>query len=221
MQSKPTFAVFPPTISRSFRRRTSPSAAAPHQASPRRFAAAGRGPACRRLRQSDHRRSNPLYALALGRPYSLPRRRPPRDRLQCRRARNPADRAGRKNHLFAGSDGGGEHWAVIASLIETYKMEGAIRKLTCATCSPGSSCVTHGSDRRATAVRLRVGGRQRLQPGAYAPLMTLARRFKVHPGSVAGCEFYSGGLQSASKRRNSGTVGRQDSRGGLESLDGR
>jgi hypothetical protein len=30
---------------------------------------------------------------------------------------------GRKNHLFAGSDGGGEHWAVIASLIETCKMD--------------------------------------------------------------------------------------------------
>jgi transposase len=29
---------------------------------------------------------------------------------------------GRKNHLFAGSDRGGEHWAVIASLIETCKM---------------------------------------------------------------------------------------------------
>src|SRR5262249_20881081 len=29
---------------------------------------------------------------------------------------------GRKNHLFAGSDGGGKHWAVIASLIETCKM---------------------------------------------------------------------------------------------------
>jgi hypothetical protein len=29
---------------------------------------------------------------------------------------------GRKNHLFAGSDDGGEHWAVIASLIETCKM---------------------------------------------------------------------------------------------------
>jgi transposase len=29
---------------------------------------------------------------------------------------------GRKNHLFAGSDGGGEHWAVIASLVETCKM---------------------------------------------------------------------------------------------------
>jgi hypothetical protein len=26
---------------------------------------------------------------------------------------------GRKNHLFAGSDGGAEHWAVVASLIET------------------------------------------------------------------------------------------------------
>ena len=31
---------------------------------------------------------------------------------------------GRKNHLFAGSDGCGEHWAVIASLIETCKMNG-------------------------------------------------------------------------------------------------
>jgi transposase len=30
----------------------------------------------------------------------------------------------RKNALFAGSDGGGEHWAVIASLIETSKLNG-------------------------------------------------------------------------------------------------
>jgi transposase len=29
---------------------------------------------------------------------------------------------GRKNHLFAGSDGGGQHWAVIASLIATCKL---------------------------------------------------------------------------------------------------
>jgi transposase len=29
---------------------------------------------------------------------------------------------GRKNHLFAGSDGGGEHWAVLASLVETCKL---------------------------------------------------------------------------------------------------
>jgi transposase len=32
---------------------------------------------------------------------------------------------GRKNHLFAGSDGGGEHWAILATLIETCKL-GAI-----------------------------------------------------------------------------------------------
>ena len=29
---------------------------------------------------------------------------------------------GRKNHLFAGSDGGAEHWAVLASLVETCKL---------------------------------------------------------------------------------------------------
>jgi transposase len=32
----------------------------------------------------------------------------------------------RKNALFAGSDGGGEHWAAIASLIETCKLEGVV-----------------------------------------------------------------------------------------------
>jgi transposase len=31
---------------------------------------------------------------------------------------------GRKNYLFAGSDGGAEHWATIASLIETCKLTG-------------------------------------------------------------------------------------------------
>jgi hypothetical protein len=30
----------------------------------------------------------------------------------------------RKNALFAGSDGGGQHWAVIASLVETCKLNG-------------------------------------------------------------------------------------------------
>jgi len=41
---------------------------------------------------------------------------------------NPVERAirpvalGRKNHLFAGSDGGGRRWAVICSLIETAKL---------------------------------------------------------------------------------------------------
>jgi transposase len=31
---------------------------------------------------------------------------------------------GRKNHLFAGSDSGAEHWAILASLIATCKMNG-------------------------------------------------------------------------------------------------
>jgi len=31
----------------------------------------------------------------------------------------------RKNALFAGSDGGGEHWAILASLIETCKLNAA------------------------------------------------------------------------------------------------
>jgi hypothetical protein len=41
---------------------------------------------------------------------------------------NPVERAirpvalGRKNHLFAGSDGGGNRWAVLCSLIETCKL---------------------------------------------------------------------------------------------------
>jgi transposase len=41
---------------------------------------------------------------------------------------NPIERAirpvvlGRKNHLFAGSDGGGHRWAVLCSLIETCKL---------------------------------------------------------------------------------------------------
>lgn len=43
---------------------------------------------------------------------------------------NPVERAirpvalGRKNHLFAGSDGGGTRWAVVCSLIETCKLNG-------------------------------------------------------------------------------------------------
>ena len=29
---------------------------------------------------------------------------------------------GRKNHMFAGSDGGGQRWAMLCSLIETAKL---------------------------------------------------------------------------------------------------
>jgi len=43
---------------------------------------------------------------------------------------NPVERAirpvalGRKNHLFAGSDGGGIRWAIVCSLIESCKLNG-------------------------------------------------------------------------------------------------
>jgi hypothetical protein len=43
---------------------------------------------------------------------------------------NPVERAirpvtlGRKNHLFAGSDGGGARWATVSSLIQTCKLNG-------------------------------------------------------------------------------------------------
>lgn len=43
---------------------------------------------------------------------------------------NPVERAirpvalGRKNHLFAGSDGGGRRWAILCSLIETCRLNG-------------------------------------------------------------------------------------------------
>ena len=43
---------------------------------------------------------------------------------------NPVERAirpialGRKNHLFAGSDGGADRWAIVCSLIETAKLKG-------------------------------------------------------------------------------------------------
>jgi hypothetical protein len=47
----------------------------------------------------------------------------------------------RKNALFAGSDGGGEHWAVIASLIETCKLAASNHTPTSPTSSQRSSTV--------------------------------------------------------------------------------
>ena len=43
---------------------------------------------------------------------------------------NPVERAirpvalGRKNHLFAGSDGGADRWAIVTSLVATAKLNG-------------------------------------------------------------------------------------------------
>jgi hypothetical protein len=45
---------------------------------------------------------------------------------------------GRKNSLFSGSEGGGESWAILASLLNTAKLTGSIRRLISAMCSSGS-----------------------------------------------------------------------------------
>jgi transposase len=82
----------------------------------RRAEAPARGEARRGVAQGD-----PLRTLPLGRPRAPPRRRSPRER--SRRAMRPIA-LGRKNHLFAGSDGGARHWAVLASLIKTAKLNG-------------------------------------------------------------------------------------------------
>jgi hypothetical protein len=78
--------------SRPLRRRASGGTAAAHQAAHRCIAGVAARQARRRLRQVNPRGGDPLRALALGGSLPLPRRRPHRDRLQRRRARNPSDR---------------------------------------------------------------------------------------------------------------------------------
>jgi hypothetical protein len=60
----------------------------------------------------------------VGRSQPLPRRRPLEiDTNVVERAIRPIA-INRKNALFAGSDEGGANWAIIASLIETAKLNG-------------------------------------------------------------------------------------------------
>jgi transposase len=60
---------------------------------------------------------------------------------------NAAERAlravalGRKNYLFAGSDGGGESAAALYSLIGTAKPTESIPKLICEMCCPASRII--------------------------------------------------------------------------------
>jgi transposase len=55
---------------------------------------------------------------------------------------NPVERAirpvalGRKNHLFAGSDGGGARWAIVRSLIQTAKLNDVDHMPICVMFSP-------------------------------------------------------------------------------------
>jgi transposase len=87
---------------------------------------------------------------------------------------NPVERAirpvalGRKNHLFAGSDGGGSRWAMLCSLIETCKLNGVepyaylkdvLKRMVdgypiCCR-GPGAPKITSSPDQRVAAGRLR------------------------------------------------------------------
>ena len=69
-------------------------------------------------------RRHPLCPRPLAGPLPVPRRWPGGSRQQSRRARNPACGARSQNHLFAGSDGGGDRWATVCSLIATAKLNG-------------------------------------------------------------------------------------------------
>ena len=80
---------------------------------------------------------------------------------------NPVERAirpvalGRKNHLFAGSDGGAERWAVIGSLIETAKLTGSSPTHGSRTCSPACSPDTQPA---ASTNCCRGAGKRRIPP---------------------------------------------------------
>jgi hypothetical protein len=69
------------------------------------------------------RRGHSLCARALASPHPIPR-----GRAYIELDNNTVERAvraialGRKNHLFAGSDGGAARWAVVASLLTTAKL---------------------------------------------------------------------------------------------------
>ena len=71
------------------------------------------------------RRGNPLCVVALGSGLTrfVDNGRIEIDSNVVERSIRPIA-LNRKNALFAGSDGGGEHWAIIASLIETCKLNG-------------------------------------------------------------------------------------------------
>ena len=79
---------------------------------------------CRSFPPRQPCRGDPLCARALARADAF------LDDGRIELDTNPVERAirpvalGRKNHLFAGSDGGGARWAVVCSLIETCKLNG-------------------------------------------------------------------------------------------------
>ena len=69
-------------------------------------------------------RGDPLRPAPLDGAGAVPRGRPARAGHERHRAGDPADRPGAQERLFAGSDGGARHWAIVASLVATAKLNG-------------------------------------------------------------------------------------------------
>ena len=82
------------------------------------------GPAGAGLGQVRPGRGDPLRPAPLAGAGPVPRRRPGRARHQRHRAGIRPIALGKKNSLFAGSDGGARHWAIVASLMATAKLNG-------------------------------------------------------------------------------------------------
>ena len=74
--------------------------------------------------KSGSGRGDPLRPAPLAGAGAVPRRRPARAGHEHHRAGDPADRLGAQERLFAGSDGGARHWAIVASLVATAKLNG-------------------------------------------------------------------------------------------------
>ena len=93
------------------------------QADRRRPARLAHGPAGSGSRAIQPGRGDPLRPAPLAGAGAVPRGRPARAGHQHRRAGIRPIALG-KNSLFAGSDGGARHWAIVASLVATAKLNG-------------------------------------------------------------------------------------------------
>ena len=90
---------------------------------------------------------------------------------------------GRKNHLFAGSDGGGARWATVCSLIETAKMNGVEPYAYLWRRAPTHGrWAHHQPPRRAAALDLESAGcRQDLRSCATSPRLPSDPSYALTP----------------------------------------
>ena len=74
-------------------------------------------------RHGEQKGVDPLYAVTLGETLALPRRRPQSSSTPIPSSDRYARSRSTERTPFAGSHGGAEHWAVVASLIEMCKLD--------------------------------------------------------------------------------------------------